>query len=129
MTDPPDREELLRQANRLDALARVLDDWVRVPGTGIRFGVDSVLGLIPVVGDAATGALSAYLVVRAWEIGLPTGVIARMLGNVGVDLLVGSVPVAGDLFDVGFKANRRNVDLLKRELARRLDDPPAQLRG
>ena len=76
------------------------------------------------MGDAATGALAAYLALRAWNLGLPPGVTLRMAGNVIGDLLVGSIPVAGDLFDVGFKANRRNVELLKRELAKRA--PPEE---
>jgi hypothetical protein len=122
--DPADRSdpgdaETQRQIARLETLARVLDDVFRVPGTRIRFGLDGVVGLIPGVGDAVTGALAAYLAVRARDLGLPASVILRMAANVGIDLAVGSIPVAGDLFDVGFKANRRNVELMKRELARR----------
>ena len=128
--DPADRSipadaDTQRQIARLETLARVLDDVFRVPGTGIRFGLDGVVGLIPGVGDAVTGALAAYLAVRARDLGLPASVILRMAANVGIDLAVGSIPVAGDLFDVGFKANRRNVELMKRELARRA---PAELK-
>ena len=108
-----------QQIAQLETLAHVLDDVFRVPGTRIRFGLDGVVGLIPGVGDAATGALAAYLAARAWDMGMPAGVILRMAANVGVDLAVGSIPLAGDLFDVAFKANRRNVELLKRELAKR----------
>nr|WP_242468894.1 DUF4112 domain-containing protein [Rhodovibrio salinarum] len=110
----------------METLARVLDDIFRVPGTRVRFGLDGIIGLIPGVGDALTGALSGYLAVRAWDLGLPPHVVAHMAANVGIDLLVGSIPVAGDLFDVGFKANRRNVELLKRELAKRA--PAADLK-
>ena len=122
----PGTADTERQIARLETLARVLDDVFRVPGTRIRFGLDGIVGLIPGVGDAATGALAAYLAVRAWDLGLPAGVILRMAGNVGIDLAVGSIPVAGDLFDVGFKANRRNVELIKRELAKRA---PAEVKN
>jgi hypothetical protein len=129
--DPADRSdpkdaETQRQIARLETLARVLDDVFRVPGTRIRFGLDGVVGLIPGVGDAVTGALAAYLAVRARDLGLPASVILRMTANVGIDLAIGCIPVAGDLFDVGFKANRRNVELMKRELARRA---PAELKN
>jgi len=124
--DGRDAETAQQQIARLETLAHLLDDVFRVPGTRLRFGLDGVIGLIPGVGDAATGALAAYLAVRARAIGLPAGVILRMAANVGVDLAVGSIPVAGDLFDFGFKANRRNVDLLKRELAKRA--PPEEPR-
>lgn len=124
MSDPgtADREAMQRQIAGLETLARVLDDVFRVPGTRIRFGLDGVIGLIPGVGDAVTGALAAYLAFRAWGLGLPPGVILRMGANVGLDFAVGSIPVAGDLFDFGFKANRRNINLLKRELAKRAPD-------
>ena len=122
----PGNADTERQIARLETLARVLDDVFRVPGTRIRFGLDGIVGLIPGVGDAATGALAAYLAVRAWDLGLPAGVILRMAANVGIDLAVGSIPVAGDLFDVGFKANRRNVELIKRELAKRA---PAEVKN
>ncbi|MBK1669640.1 hypothetical protein CKO28_16500 [Rhodovibrio sodomensis] len=120
----PDGEAVERQLARLETLARVMDDVFRVPGTRLRFGLDGMIGLIPGVGDAATGALAGYLAVRAWDLGLPTGVVLRMAGNVGLDLVAGSIPVAGDLFDVGFKANRRNIELLKRELAKRAQATP-----
>jgi hypothetical protein len=105
-------------ATRLRALARLLDTAVRVPGTDVRVGLDPLLGLIPGVGDLASGALSAYVILLAWQAGAPTSVLLRMLGNVGVDAAVGTVPLLGDLFDVGFKANARNVSLLDRWMAR-----------
>jgi hypothetical protein len=117
-SDPEDLDTQ-REIHRLETLAHVLDDVFRVPGTRIRFGLDGVIGLIPGVGDAATGALAAYLALRARQLGLPAGVAVRMAANVGLDLAAGSIPVAGDLFDVAFKANRRNIELLKRELAKR----------
>jgi C4-dicarboxylate transporter len=115
----PETQVTQRQIAQLETLAHWLDDVFRVPGTRLRFGLDGVIGLIPGVGDAATGALAAYLAVRAREMGLPMSVVLRMAANVGLDLAVGTIPVAGDVFDVAFKANRRNIELLKRELAKR----------
>lgn len=105
-------------AARLRSLARLLDTAVRIPGTSVRVGLDPVLGLIPGVGDLASGALSAYVILLAWRAGAPTSILLRMLGNVGLDAAVGTVPLLGDLFDVGFKANARNVGLLDRWMVR-----------
>ena len=93
--------------------ARVLDELFRVPGTNIRFGLDSILGLLPGGGDFAGGALSAYVIVAAARLGAPPSLLVRMGANVLVDTLLGTVPVIGDLFDVAWKANRRNVELLE----------------
>ena len=103
----------------LDLLADLLDARWKVPGTSIRFGVDAIVGLFPVLGDAATGIASLYIVMRAREHGAGNGVIARMLGNVALDTIVGSIPILGSIFDVYFKANKRNIRLLKRHLDRR----------
>lgn len=108
----------------LDRLTYWLDDRFRVPGTGFRVGLDGLVGLVPGVGDVATNALTAYIVYRAWRLGIPRSVLLRMLGNLGIDTVVGIVPVAGDLLDFGFKANRRNVRLLRRHLGERLDRRP-----
>ena len=97
---------------RVRSLARLLDSAVRIPGTGIRFGLDSVIGLIPGVGDLTGAAMSGYIVLAAARLGVPTSVLARMVLNLGVDTLVGTIPLLGDLFDVGFKANTRNAALL-----------------
>jgi hypothetical protein len=102
---------------RLRRLARFLDTAVGIPGTRIRFGADSVIGLAPGVGDALTGALALYIVYEARRLGLPRRKITRMLWNVGIDTAVGAIPVLGDLFDVAFKANRRNVDIIDRHFA------------
>jgi hypothetical protein len=85
-----------------------------VPGTKIRYGIDGIIGLIPVVGDIIATALSLWLVREARALGAPWHVTARMLGNVAVQGVVGAVPVAGDAFDVLFRANMRNVRLLRR---------------
>ncbi|MFZ2159258.1 MAG: DUF4112 domain-containing protein [Bradyrhizobium sp.] len=99
---------------RLDALAKLLDVAFIVPGTNIRYGIDGLIGLIPVVGDLITTAISLWLVREARALGAPWHVTARMLGNVALDGVVGLVPVAGDAFDVMFRANVRNVRMLKR---------------
>jgi hypothetical protein len=98
------------------ALARVLDTAVRVPGTNIRFGADSLVGLIPGVGDMASAVISGYIVLVAARVGTPAPVVARMLLNVGLDTLVGAIPVLGDLFDVAYKSNQKNVALLEQHL-------------
>lgn len=101
---------------RLRAYARWMDAAFRIPGTRIRVGVDSLVGLIPGVGDLAGGALSLYPLLAAARLGAPPSLLLRMGLNIGVDALVGSVPVLGDLFDVAWKANRRNVRLLEEHL-------------
>ena len=87
-----------------------------MPGTKIRYGIDGLIGLIPVVGDIITTAISLWVVREARALGAPWHITARMLGNVAVDGVVGLVPVAGDAFDVMFRANVRNVRMLKRWL-------------
>ncbi|HEY6391871.1 MAG TPA: DUF4112 domain-containing protein [Bryobacteraceae bacterium] len=99
---------------RLDALARLLDVAFILPGTNIRYGIDGIIGLIPVVGDLITTAISLWLVREARALGAPWHITARMLGNVAVDGVVGMVPLAGDAFDVMFRANMRNMRLLRR---------------
>jgi hypothetical protein len=99
---------------RLDALAKLLDVAFVLPGTNIRYGIDGLIGLIPVVGDIVTTAISLWLVREARSLGAPWHVTARMLGNVALDGVVGMVPLAGDAFDVMFRANIRNMRLLRR---------------
>lgn len=99
---------------RVDALAHLMDDAFPIPGFGVRFGLDPVIGLIPGVGDAIGAVVSAWIVLEAARLGAGAAVIARMLLNLAIDALVGSVPVLGDLFDAGWKANDRNVRLLHR---------------
>jgi uncharacterized protein DUF4112 len=103
---------------RLEAVAKLLDVAFIVPGTKIRYGIDGVIGLIPVVGDLIATAFSLWLVREARALGAPWYVTARMLGNVAVQGVVGAVPVAGDAFDVLFRANMRNARLLRRWLDR-----------
>ena len=103
---------------RLEAIAKLLDIAFILPGTNIRYGIDGLIGLIPVVGDIITTAISLWLVREARALGAPWYITARMLGNVAVDGVVGMVPFAGDAFDVMFRANMRNVRLLRRWLER-----------
>lgn len=103
---------------RARTLTNLLDNAVRVPGTSMRFGLDPVLGLIPGLGDVAGAALSGYVVLLASQLGAPTTVIVRMLGNVVIDTVGGTVPVIGDLFDAGWKSNSRNLALLERHLGK-----------
>jgi len=101
---------------RLEAIAKLLDVAFILPGTNIRYGIDGLIGLIPVVGDIITTAISLWLVREARALGAPWYLTARMLGNVAVDGVVGMVPLAGDAFDVMFRANMRNMRLLRRWL-------------
>jgi hypothetical protein len=101
---------------RFETLAKLLDIAFILPGTKIRYGVDGIIRLIPVVGDVVATAFSLWLVREARALGAPWHVTARMLGNVAVDGVVGLVPLAGDAFDVLFRANMRNVRLLRRWL-------------
>jgi hypothetical protein len=101
---------------RLDALAKLLDVAFIVPGTNVRYGIDGLIGLIPVVGDIITTAISLWLVREARALGAPWHLTMRMLGNVALDGVVGIVPLVGDAFDVMFRANVRNVKLLHRWL-------------
>lgn len=101
---------------RVDALARLLDDSIPIPGTGRRIGVDAVIGLVPGFGDGAGALLSLYVIVQAARLGVDRATLLRMAGNVAVEALVGVVPLAGDLFDAAFKANLRNVRLLRGHL-------------
>jgi hypothetical protein len=110
--DELDEEDL---PNWADKFVRVLDDGVRVPGTQVRFGLDAVLGFfLPTLGDAVTGAGSAALLFLALRERVPTVAIGRMLINIFIDTIIGSIPIAGDIFDVFFRANRRNLEIIER---------------
>lgn len=111
-----DPDEVLR-LERLRSLGRLLDTSIPVPGTGFRFGVDALLGLLPGFGDAAGAMLSGLIVVEAARFGVPRGALLRMGANVAVETVVGAIPLLGDLFDAGWKANVRNLRLLEAHLA------------
>jgi hypothetical protein len=103
---------------RLESLAQLLDTALVIPGTNFRFGADAIIGLVPGIGDAITTAISAYIVYEARRLGVPRHVLMRMIGNVALDGLVGAVPLVGDLFDTMWRANVRNVRLLRKHLER-----------
>jgi Domain of unknown function (DUF4112) len=103
---------------RLEALAKLLDIAFVLPGTNIRYGIDGIIGLIPVVGDVIVTALSLWLVREARALGAPWHLTTRMLANVGLQGVAGMVPVAGNAFDVLFRANVRNALLLRRWIER-----------
>src|SRR4026209_2789943 len=101
---------------RLEALAQLMDGAFVIPGTTIRFGLDGIIGLIPVAGDMLAGLVSTYLIWEAKQLGAPGWLIARMLANAFLDTTSGAIPVVGDAFDVLFRANMKNMALLHRHL-------------
>lgn len=107
-----------RRLARLHAYGRMLDTAFGIPGTRFRFGVDALLGLVPGLGDAAGALLSAYIVFEAARYGAPRATLLRMLWNVGVETVIGIVPIIGDYFDAAYKANIRNLRLLDRHVER-----------
>ena len=106
------------QLERLRGLARLLDSAVQLPGTRFRFGLDPIIGLVPGIGDLVAAVFSTYIIYQAARLGAPRSTLVRMLANVGVDTVVGEIPLLGDLFDFGWKSNTRNIALLERHLAR-----------
>ncbi len=116
MRPPPDAAALARLA-RIRRLAWLVDGAFRLPGTRFRFGLNSVIGLVPGAGDAVLGALSAYIIYEAHRLGLPRHKLAAMAGNVALEVVGGSVPLLGDLFDMALKANLRNLRLIEAHLA------------
>jgi hypothetical protein len=103
---------------RLDVLAQLMDNAFLIPGLNRRVGLDAIIGLVPGIGDAVTTLVQSYIIWEARRLGAPAGVIARMVGNVALDGMVGVIPFVGDLFDAGFKANIRNMRILREYLAR-----------
>jgi hypothetical protein len=107
-----------RQLERLRRLARLLDNAVQLPGTRYRIGLDPIIGLIPGIGDVIGAIFSTVIIFQAARLGAPRSTLVRMLANVGVDTLVGEIPLLGDLFDFGWKSNTRNIALLEQHLER-----------
>ncbi|WP_036247361.1 DUF4112 domain-containing protein [Methylobacter sp. BBA5.1] len=97
---------------KLERMAWLLDNSFRIPGTSIRMGLDSLIGLIPGIGDTTGGILSSYIIWQAARMGVPRVVLMRMGVNVVFETLLGAVPLVGDIFDIAFKANQKNVQLL-----------------
>lgn len=108
----PAYADRIRRLKRISRLARIMDTAIAIPGTGIRFGADSIVGIVPGFGDAAGGLIGLWMVNEARLLGLPRHKLVKMIGNVGIDSLVGAVPLFGDVFDVYFKSHRRNARLI-----------------
>lgn len=120
------REESLA---RLETLAHLMDTAFVIPGINRRVGFDALIGLVPVIGDVAGMVISSYVVYEAKRLGAPRWLVARMGLNVAFDGLIGAVPIAGDIFDAAFKANRRNVALLRRWMERNGGVRPNEIEG
>lgn len=103
---------------RLETLARLLDSAVRIPGTEIRVGLDAALNVIPGIGTLTAKGMAGYLIWEASRLGVPSGTLMRMIGNVGLDLVISSIPVVGWVGDIFWRANNRNIDLLRDHLDR-----------
>ncbi|MFM2318300.1 MAG: hypothetical protein RLZZ215_921 [Pseudomonadota bacterium] len=101
-------------SKKLDNLAWLLDNSIKIPGTSWRIGLDGVIGLIPGIGDLAAGGLSTYILYQALKLKVPRAIIARMALNVLLESVIGVIPILGDLFDFVFKANQRNVNLMRK---------------
>ena len=111
-----DRGAWLFRDSTLQSLEILLDEAFRIPGTGFRFGIDGIIGLIPGLGDVVAGLLSLIIPIAAWMRGVPYVTLARMTFNLGVGVVVGSIPIFGDAFDAAWKPNRRNYQLLQLHL-------------
>ena len=112
-----DRGGSLLADDRLHWLEVLLDEAFRIPGTRIRFGIDGIIGLVPGLGDILAGILSLLIPLAAWIRGVPYITLIRMLTNVSIGLLIGTIPILGDAFDIFWKANRRNYALLTRSIS------------
>lgn len=106
----------ISKISKLRRLSRLLDNAIAIPGTRISFGLDPILGLLPGGGDTLTGGIAAYIVVEAARMGVSRQVLWQMVGNILIDSFAGTIPVLGDLFDLGWKANIKNMELLEKHL-------------
>lgn len=106
--------EQLRLQRRLARIAKTMDSSIRIPIIGKRIGWDAVIGLIPGVGDAAGALISSYILLSAWRLGVPKRGLGRMAANIGVETIVGAIPVLGDFFDMAFRANEKNVAVIEK---------------
>jgi hypothetical protein len=106
----------INKLNKLRRISKLLDNAITIPGTKFRFGLDPIIGLLPGGGDTITGGISAYIVIEAARMGIPREVLGKMVGNIAIDSFAGTIPVVGDLFDVGWKANVKNIELLEKHL-------------
>ena len=97
----------------LESLSKYLDDWIKIPVVGWRFGLDALIGLVPNVGDVATSLASFYILFTGVKYGVPKITLARMAFNIGLDYVVGTIPFVGDAFDFFWKSNKQNIDLIR----------------
>jgi hypothetical protein len=104
---------------RLEAVGRLMDSAFVLPGTNIRLGLDAIIGLVPVAGDVISGLVSSYLIWEARQLGAPRWLIARMMANTFLDTTLGVIPLVGDAFDLMFRANMKNMALLRRHMEKR----------
>ncbi|MBW4564126.1 MAG: DUF4112 domain-containing protein [Mojavia pulchra JT2-VF2] len=107
----------LATLNRIRKLSRLMDTSIRIPGVGLRIGIDPIIGLVPGAGDLISTAFSAYIIFLATRFGIPRQDLAKMIFNVGLETVVGTVPLVGDLFDAFYKSNIRNLAILEQHLA------------
>ncbi|WP_114522349.1 DUF4112 domain-containing protein [Altererythrobacter sp. ZODW24] len=114
--DIPTGTDVASVRKRIEAMEHLLERSFHVPGTKIPVGLDSVVGLVPVIGDIVTAVMGMYMVWEAKNIGLPRWKLWRMAGNIGIDSLLGAVPVAGDAFDFLYRSNTRNLRIVKQHL-------------
>lgn len=125
-TSSPQQQAALPEFLWIDKMSSLLDNQFRIPFTQIRFGVDFLIGLIPTVGDWLSFGISSILVFAMMRRGIGVGMLLKMLGNIALDAIVGSIPIVGDIFDLGYKANRRNVALLKQYYIENPNPPAAK---
>ncbi|MEL6786027.1 MAG: DUF4112 domain-containing protein [Cyanobacteria bacterium J06607_15] len=117
----------IAKLSRLRRLSKLLDNAISIPGTKISFGLDPLIGLLPGGGDTLTGGIAAYIVVEAARMGIPRDILWKMVGNILIDSFAGTVPVVGDLFDLGWKANVKNIELLEQHLDATISGKPNYL--
>ncbi len=122
---PTRAERFAAAEQRIGRVTRVLDELVSVPGTPIKVGLDPLIGLIPVAGDALAALVGSWVILEASRFGIPRVVLGRMIVNLVVDLGIGAIPLLGDIYDVAFRSNRRNLDLFRKHAL----DPDASTRG
>lgn len=108
-----ERRKAVEIEESLETLSHYLDDWIKIPVVGWRFGLDALIGLVPNVGDMATSVLSFYILVAGVRYGVPKITLLRMAFNIGLDYVVGAIPFIGDAFDFVWKSNKQNMDLLR----------------
>lgn len=113
-----DHAETEAAVARVEALAKLMDSAITIPGSNIRIGLDAVIGIVPVIGDLISQAIASYIIWEARRLGVSRWTMARMIGNSAIDTVVGAIPLVGDAFDIGFRANMKNLALLKAHLAK-----------